>query len=1096
MFIPNLIQTLISPWFPVLRETGLVFQWAVSTSILIALILLLRWALAGKLSMRVRYGLWAVVLVRLLVPIQMPFSLPVAPQVADHIPTVINQPSVPIYPVLPSSDAVSSTIQYPSGGNSGGGNLNDSDRPIYVQSMEDGQTVSTPMTVLTGYEVLLCVWWVGVLVTGGVIILSNLRFTAGLRKRRKPLELDSTYLPVYTIENISSPCLVGVIRPTVYLSPETAEDTQMRAHVLAHELTHHAHGDHIWAVLRGLCLALHWYNPVVWLAVSLSKKDSELACDEGAVARLGEEQRLSYGRTLVELAAGQKPRPVQLLSCSTAMAQGKKTIQQRVTSLVKHPRTVIAALVTGVVALGMALIFVFAGTSSHDKRYNEFIKTIPDTKEIMLSSSPDFEGDMIRSVLDTQEIDAILTLLASGEASKDPITYDQLMAFDQQLFLVISSGVPEYQWEDGIFSSSNAQGLLLARGEDGGILVSLGDKIQPLATLSAEAVDEIYSLTGGGYMEWTDYAYYADSGTIYSLIQLILDDEVTIALNSQGHDGDTQLLIDWLNNDTHSMTLYYGIPLGGEEHGVCWHIRAIDAGSFWAIALPEHMVEPVLKICFGSLYDPTAPIRWAQEIWFSPGNDFPQEGEIIEGALISDPDLLAQAKKILLSGDVSPDGYVQGLFSTETGSVSLYTSDRGRYRLSYYNNADMTALLLPLCQQQLALNQAVADEEAQKEQALEAELLNTMRTLQPDDIVSWDSSDVTMDTAELAQLIAQAADHVMDEGVFHTFMCHDLWSLEMNLPDKAYITISAGVTEGEVMISGGQRIFGGSYASVVCDNCPELYQMMRNRAVEPPIEETDQRVLAIMDQVLAQELANAQTDEYVGACYLDIALTDLRFVSSHDDLMKDSVVNLYEYDYGYVMDDLSNAPWAGGPWVDSELRYHPGSVCYYLITVERNGEIIAHNTLRYENPLDPEAYVAESGMPSVGDILTPYLPGFESLVVENRGTQGDIAAAFGTELAEMYLRYGSGHGNAVSFAQFVDADIYDRTDTVICATVSIALDPLDFNTIHWMSGPGLDQPTEGPWAGHFLHIREYRFDLQQDGKWHCVDSSSGGLRVD
>ena len=46
---------------------------------------------------------------------------------------------------------------------------------------------------------------------------------------------------------------------------------------------HRRHGDHVWAVLRGAALALHWYNPLVWLSAALSKRDGELACDEGAL---------------------------------------------------------------------------------------------------------------------------------------------------------------------------------------------------------------------------------------------------------------------------------------------------------------------------------------------------------------------------------------------------------------------------------------------------------------------------------------------------------------------------------------------------------------------------------------------------------------------------------------------------------------------------------------------------------------------------------------------------------------------------------------------------------------------------------------------
>ncbi len=57
----------------------------------------------------------------------------------------------------------------------------------------------------------------------------------------------------------------------------------MLRHVLTHEFTHYRHGDHLWSMLRCLALAVHWWNPLVWLAAELSRRDAELACDEGAL---------------------------------------------------------------------------------------------------------------------------------------------------------------------------------------------------------------------------------------------------------------------------------------------------------------------------------------------------------------------------------------------------------------------------------------------------------------------------------------------------------------------------------------------------------------------------------------------------------------------------------------------------------------------------------------------------------------------------------------------------------------------------------------------------------------------------------------------
>ena len=69
--------------------------------------------------------------------------------------------------------------------------------------------------------------------------------------------------------------------------------------MLTHELTHYRHLDHLWSVLRGVALAVHWWNPLVWLAAACSRRDGELACDEGALRRLGDNERIPYGEALL-----------------------------------------------------------------------------------------------------------------------------------------------------------------------------------------------------------------------------------------------------------------------------------------------------------------------------------------------------------------------------------------------------------------------------------------------------------------------------------------------------------------------------------------------------------------------------------------------------------------------------------------------------------------------------------------------------------------------------------------------------------------------------------------------------------------------------
>lgn len=219
------------------------------------------------------------------------------------------------------------------------------------------------------------------------LVGNNLRFAARLRRSRRPLDIPECPLPVYLMEGLSSPCLFGLFHPAIYLTPEAVENETVLRHVLAHEGTHYAHRDHIWSALRCIALALHWYDPLVWLAVSLSKADGELACDEGTVRRLGEEERIPYGRTLVDMVAQRSLRPADLLSCSTTMAGRSKRIQQRVALLVKKPETRATAIFGACTALALAAVFTFSvGNQSDDPAgdYKHFLSEVQNAQSIRL----------------------------------------------------------------------------------------------------------------------------------------------------------------------------------------------------------------------------------------------------------------------------------------------------------------------------------------------------------------------------------------------------------------------------------------------------------------------------------------------------------------------------------------------------------------------------------------------------------------------------------------------------------------------------------------------------------------------------------------
>lgn len=111
-------------------------------------------------------------------------------------------------------------------------------------------------------------------------------------------------IPVYMDSYFKSPCISGAIHPGIYLP----EDIRGRVgqhelkHILLHELAHYKRKDLFYSFLATLAALIHWFNPLVWLAAKKMRVDREIACDACVMEMLGEEERVSYGTTIIHLA--------------------------------------------------------------------------------------------------------------------------------------------------------------------------------------------------------------------------------------------------------------------------------------------------------------------------------------------------------------------------------------------------------------------------------------------------------------------------------------------------------------------------------------------------------------------------------------------------------------------------------------------------------------------------------------------------------------------------------------------------------------------------------------------------------------------------
>lgn len=339
-------------------------EWIITSSLLILLVLLLR---RLPIAPWQRYALWLVVLVRLLVPMQL-FSLPASELTFPDVGSAMEDVGLYAIPTgmlegvsQEDVDTMLETFQPGDVIHWSSSDMNFYDQFSFSYNTgcavieEDG--VYTYAFYANLRQVLLWIYGAGVLAALLVLIRSNRRFSRQLKQLRRPLEVTGSLLPVYTAEGLASPCLFGLFRPAIYLTPETAEDQTALRHILAHEETHYRHGDHVWSLLRCLALALHWWNPLVWLAVIISRRDGELCCDAATLKRLGDEERQAYGETLLSLVTA-KPGPRDLLSCSTTMTSGKRSLQERIRWIARRPKVLVsvsvAVILVALAAVGCA----------------------------------------------------------------------------------------------------------------------------------------------------------------------------------------------------------------------------------------------------------------------------------------------------------------------------------------------------------------------------------------------------------------------------------------------------------------------------------------------------------------------------------------------------------------------------------------------------------------------------------------------------------------------------------------------------------------------------------------------------------------------
>lgn len=352
-------------------------QIGLTVSAVALVLFLLRKALKKRYPARAMCLVWAVLALRLLIPVQLTLPDPpvqVTPRTTylthtDFAPERLEQAGLPVL----EQDGEITT-----------------DRWVTQQQAQTLQTLDEySLTAVDMGRVLLMLWGAGALFFAIWQLYLYLTFHYVLEKSSHSAERDTLRavfeeqkralgirraIPLRVTQAADCPMLAGFLRPALYL-PDEALSEQDAAFIFRHELTHYKRGD-LWLKLALVAArAVHWFNPLVHLLARFAQEDIELACDDAVVRGMDVDARRAYGETILRSVEAQVKKRA-LVSC---FAGDKETLMRRFEGLFdkKVKKRGIALVVAAAVLVG-TLGCAFSVGESKDALTEETRRTLAE----------------------------------------------------------------------------------------------------------------------------------------------------------------------------------------------------------------------------------------------------------------------------------------------------------------------------------------------------------------------------------------------------------------------------------------------------------------------------------------------------------------------------------------------------------------------------------------------------------------------------------------------------------------------------------------------------------------------------------------------
>ncbi len=329
-----------------------VLNMSITGSLIICAVMLIRLCLK-KLPRKFSYALWLIPAVRLLCPVAVSSAVSLFNLfgTAANAPVeYLSQPMVQTEAAVTETAEMFTTIYVPEDA-SAPVTTAEASEPLKSETAAEteAEEKSDPQKVLN----LLSLLWI--IVAAGIVVYSVGTYVKVHLMVRTSQKAEGYYIA----PNIESPFVFGTLRPRIYV-PDGVSDTDLDC-ILAHENAHIKRFDHIVKLLCVPVLALHWFNPLVWLGVRLMTADMELSCDELALRNSDGSYKKAYANALLNMSMRQNK-----LTIGSVLSFGESNIKSRIKGVLSMKKPKLAAVIAAVVVIAAAAVCMLTSAKGSD----------------------------------------------------------------------------------------------------------------------------------------------------------------------------------------------------------------------------------------------------------------------------------------------------------------------------------------------------------------------------------------------------------------------------------------------------------------------------------------------------------------------------------------------------------------------------------------------------------------------------------------------------------------------------------------------------------------------------------------------------------